>query len=236
MEYLNEIKMWSNENSGFLSLILFLFTFALGWVSGFFKAILKKPYLKIEVIEPKSFCSTFDIGRKTNGKSMHRTAISIYLKIINIGNSPTEVDKVAIGYKSAEYNNPFRWYWLEEEVVCLSDFIVPLGDEDSKVMPFLKQRNQTINNNTSLYLQVASSCLGITYFEQEASTGNYFPKCDENYYVKIKVKVIDTLGNAYFQKSKILKLQLKAAQKWCEKYGQTREKLVENKVPRETDK
>lgn len=39
---IEELINWTNKNSGFLSLLLFVVTFALGLISGAFKSLIKK--------------------------------------------------------------------------------------------------------------------------------------------------------------------------------------------------
>jgi hypothetical protein len=94
-----------------------------------------------------------------------------------------------------------------------------LGRE-KKAIPFLRQRNQTMENNTSTYLRVGECCVGLSYFEQEASVCNYYPK-DVEFKVKIIVRVKDAFGNYFYSKSIIPKVKLSGAQEWCEKFGQT---------------
>jgi len=146
-------KEWSNLNSGFVAIVIFIITILFGWFSGIFRALRLKPKLKIEVIEGPSICSTFNASDMPD-TSHHRTAISIYMQISNIGSSPTAIDKISVGYKSKAYRNPFKWYWLENETVCLSEFLMPIGQQ-SKTIPFLRQKNRN-SNNTSCYITAVS--------------------------------------------------------------------------------
>lgn len=50
MDTINVLKDWSNQNQGFLAIILFTATLFIGWISGFFKWLLgkfdrKNPYI-----------------------------------------------------------------------------------------------------------------------------------------------------------------------------------------------
>lgn len=76
------------------------------------------------------------------------------------------------------------------------------------------------------YLLEGKRCNGIVYFEQEESRGNYLPKIKNNR-MHIKVRVIDVYGNAYSTKGIINKVTLNAAKNVSEKFGETRESLVE---------
>jgi hypothetical protein len=199
------IVKWSNDNSGFLTIVVFTATILLGWGSGVFRFLMHKPKFKIEIIEGPSFCSTYDAKEIESIKMAHRTAVAIYLHITNVGSAAAEIDKISVAYKSRAFKNPFKWYWLANETICLSDFTVPLGQEDFKVVPFLKQKNQLITNDSSLYLRAGEKRNGISYFEQEASFGEYYPK-DNNFYVKIKVMVSDSFGHKYYGQSVIPKV------------------------------
>ncbi len=216
---------WTNNNSGFLALILFLVTLFLGWVSGIFKALKRKPILKVDVLQGPTFCASFDTPRTWNGHQAHRTAISLYLSITNIGSAPTDIKAIHVGYKSQSHFIPFRWFWLKELTVSKSDFVMKLGD-DSKVFPFLMQNNQLTNNQIDTYLLEGKRCNGVVYFEQEESWGKYLPKIRENK-MKIKVRVYDVYGKYYSATSVINKVTLNAAKEVSEKFGETRESLVE---------
>lgn len=56
--FMNDLAKWSNDNSGFLSIILFLATIGIGWVSGIFALIRNKPKFKIDIINQCTFYST----------------------------------------------------------------------------------------------------------------------------------------------------------------------------------
>ncbi|MFP2770814.1 hypothetical protein [Oceanisphaera sp. KMM 10153] len=222
---MESIINWTNSNSGFLALIIFLVTLFLGWVTGIFKALKRKPKLKMEILQGPTFCASFDTPRTWNGHQAHRTAISIYLSITNVGSAPTDIKEIHVGYKSQSHSLPFLWFWLKELTASKSDFVMKLGD-DSKVFPFLMQRNQLTENQIDTYLLEGKRCNGVVYFEQEESWGNYLPKVQDNK-MKVKVRVCDVYGNYYTAKSVINKVTLQAAKEVCEKFGETRESLVE---------
>lgn len=223
---------WTNENSGFLTLVLFVATLIIGWISGLFKAMRRRPVLDIEVKRGPTFCASFDTGRVYNGYQTHRTALALYLSITNTGNAPTDIKEIHVGYKSQMYKLPFRWFWLKELTVCKSDFVASLGRDD-KVFPFLIQKNQLTNNVAETYLLEGKSCSGIVYFEQEESFGAAVPKTT-NHKLKVKIRIYDVFGNSYSTKAVINKVTLQAARDVCEKFGTTRESLTEPE-PKEPD-
>jgi len=225
MELIASIIEWTNSNSGFLGLLIFVSTIILGWVSGIFSALRRKPKLAIEILEGPTFCASFDTGRSFEGHLTHRTAISAYIAITNIGSAPTDIHSVQIGYKSQLHRNPFKWFWLQDLTVAKSDFVMKLG-EDSKVFPFLIQRNQITENSTDTYLLEGKRCNGIVYFEQDESWGNCLPQLKNNK-MSIMVRIIDVFGSSHSAKGIINKVTLPAAKRVCEKFGETRESLVE---------
>lgn len=220
---MDSIINWTNSNSGFLTLILFFFTLLLGWVSGIFKALIKKPNLKIEVLEGPTFCASFDTSRQYNGHQAHRTAISLYLAITNVGNTPTDIKEIHVGYKSLSHFLPFRWFWLKELTIAKSDFVMDMGQQ-SKVFPFLMQRNQLTDNRIDTYLLEGKRCNGMVYFEQDESWGNYLPKAPNNKLL-IKIKIVDVYGNCFSINATINKVTLKEAKTACSEFGETKESL-----------
>ncbi len=225
MDLLSTTIEWTNKNSGFLGLIIFLTTMMLGWISGIFSSLRKKPKLEIDVLKGPTFCASFDTGRMFEGNLTHRTAISAYVEIVNIGSAPTDIKAIHIGYKSQSQKNPFKWFWLKEITVAKSDFMMKLG-EDKKIFPFLMQRNQLIEAEIDTYLLEGKRLNGIVYFEQEESWGEFLPKIENNR-MRIKVRVFDVYGRSYTATSTINKVTLEAAKNICEKFGETRESIVE---------
>lgn len=217
---------WTNNNSGFLTLILFLVTLFMGWISGIFKALKRRPILQVDVLQGPTFCASFDTPRTWKGHQTHRTAISLYLSITNVGSAPTDIKAIHVGYKSQSHFIPFRWFWLKDLTVSKSDFVIKLG-EDLKVFPFLLQSNQLTHNQTETYLLEGKKCNGIVYFEQDESWGKYLPKTQDNR-MQIKVRVYDVFGKVHSTTSVINKVTLDTAKEVCEKFGETRESLIES--------
>ena len=226
MESITPFIEWTNKNSGFLGFLIFATTVLLGWISGIFSALRKKPKLEIEILGGPTFCASFDTGRVFEGNLTHRTAIAAYIAITNVGTAPTDIKAIHIGYKSQSQKNPFKWFWLKEITVAKSDFTMKLGD-DLKVFPFLIQRNQIKENHIDTYLHEGKRCNGVIYFEQDECWGNFLPKVKNNKMV-IKVRIFDVYGKSYSATSIINKVTLDAAKKVCETFGETRESLVKD--------
>jgi hypothetical protein len=137
MGRISEIILWSNDNSGFVSVLIFIITIFLGWVTGIFQGLRQRPKFKIAVIEgPPTMCSTFETGREFNGHKTHRTAISVYLNIANVGSAASDIKSVQIGYHTIKPS--FFRHWLKQSVNALEDFRIQVGDY-IKVYPFLIQ-------------------------------------------------------------------------------------------------
>jgi hypothetical protein len=178
---------------------------------------IRKPGLKIELIPNPSFCSSFDSELPNENVNIHRTAIILYLQITNTGNAPTEIGQIHVGYESMEN----EWYWLHNEITLLDDFVTPMGDK-LKVYPFLKQKNYLTNNDTDTFLNPGQSRTGIVYFEQKASSGNLYPKMDDDFKVKIQILVHDTKGHNWAIEQSIPKVMIDAAREHCPHFGKTR--------------
>ena len=110
MTYLEQVIKWTNDNSGFLSLILFLLTFFIAWISGLFRSLTQKPKFKIRVIDSCSFGTTFDLNRQHEGYPVTKTAFAIYLEITNIGNAPSSIGKIKLGYILSDFTPRFLLY------------------------------------------------------------------------------------------------------------------------------
>ncbi len=222
---LREITSWANQNSGFLSLIIFLLTLLLGWVTGIFKTLMQKPNLKVEVIPGPTMVTSFETGRKFNENNTYRTAISLYLKIVNTGSAPTDIDRVEVGYHNHSFKYTFLWFWLEKPHVSLSDFRIKIGDSE-KVFPFLFQQSFIALKQTETYLEIGKKATGVVYFEQQESWGGFQPRVNDNK-VKVKIKVVDAFGRSYTLKTRIPFVSKEEAQKYNPEFGNSLESLNE---------
>ena len=85
-----------NENQGVLTLILFIFTIFLGWVSGLFRWLRSVPNLRIRTLEGPTFVCVFGTGRKEGNFNLHRTGIALYLNISNVSVVSTSITSVRL--------------------------------------------------------------------------------------------------------------------------------------------
>ena len=86
---------WINNNAGVVSVLIFVVSLVIAWLSGVLKFIAKlfitRPQFQIEALPGPTICSTFLTGKKFNNYDVHQTGISLYLKITNIGNRPSSI-------------------------------------------------------------------------------------------------------------------------------------------------
>ncbi len=235
-----EIIKWFNVNSGFVSILIFTITLILGWVSGIFQALLRRPKFNIKVIPGPTMCSTFYTRNKFDDFDTHRTAISLYLKISNIGNSASNIDRVEIGYhwNLSEKNwlwikYGLGWFWLKNQTVAIEDFHMEIDKDNTKYFPFLFQRSTITNQSPELYLEVGKSTLGIVYFEQDESWGAFSP-ISHNGHIKIKIKVYDIFSKAYTTVVTIPMVELDEAKKYTRYFGGTLQGIANSKEEGET--
>ncbi len=141
-DFLYVIVDWANSNSGFLSLILFLVALFLGWISGVFKNFVQKPCFRIRQLSGPNCCAVLSTGKIYNESPVHRTAISIYLRVTNTGNVSSSIDNVEAAFHW--HLKPFSllwlryrffWCWIRQPAVSLDPFMVSLG-EQQKIYPF----------------------------------------------------------------------------------------------------
>lgn len=220
-EAIKPLVDWSNSNAGFVAIALFVLTLLIGWVTGILGALRQRPILKISLLEGPSMCTTFPTGRDYKGHPAHRTAISAYITVVNVGSSPTTVERVLVGYRMPR--GPFfRRHWLLQ-TTALRDFGVTIG-ENYKVYPFLIQRGFLTGAASDLYLPVGRSESGVVYFEQQESWGAFRPTA-RNGHVKVKIRVVDSFGRRYSSKVRIPFVSLDEARRFCPEFGNTFEEL-----------
>lgn len=186
------IKSWSNLNSGFLTLILFITTLFLGWISGLFKSLIKGAKFKIQILPGPSFVCTFPTNRDFDGHKTHQTAIALYLRVRNSGNSPASISEIHVGYHNFTLKNTIKWFWLTNQTVALTDFQITIG-ENIKFYPFLIQQSFLLPSNQYTYLRDGENINGVVYFEQQESWGGFLPRV-KNERVRLKIKIVDSFG------------------------------------------
>jgi len=224
MDYL--IK-WSNDNSGFLSLILFVFTIFFGWISGLFNSLIKKPKLKVRFIEKSSFYCFFMTGNKYYNPDskeyfdLHQTGFAVYMSIANIGNIPTSIDKIFIGYyrnfkRKKLFNKQINWL---AQWQTLDNFKFEYRDKTILIPP-LRIRNEYFMGQDNDSLEVGKSLVGVAYFEQVEAWGNYNPKLiDDKGTIKVVIKIRDIYGKKYCFKTTLKPKTLEEAKRINSSFG-----------------
>lgn len=236
IETINSLRTWTNQNSGFTTVIIFLITLFLGWVSGIFQALRNHPKFIIDIIIPgPTLCAIFFTNREEHGHKTHRFAIALYLKITNKGSAPSDIGKISVAYHTCNFPYTFFWFWLNDETISLRDFSSKIG-EDIKVYPFLKQTSAITLKNQRTYLRVGEVTNGVVYFEQQESWGSYQPRVKKEL-VKIKIKVKDTFGSSHSKIVRVPFVSLEKAKEFNSEFGMTRERIKDQKVAQaENDK
>ncbi len=227
LQYMNCIVEWTNDNSGFLTLLLFLTTLFLGWVSGIFQKLRYRSNFILELTAGPTFCCTFNTGKKYQGQNTHRTSIVIYLSIKNIGTAPSEIHRVNIGYHNHSFKYRFLWFWLVQ-TTSLRDFGHTIG-ENLRVYPFLIQKSTLLPQENITYLLSGQSSKGIVYFEQAESYGSFLPRV-KNGKIKVKVKVFDVFNKCFSSTFWIPIVDLEYAKKFNVEFGNTLKSMEENKL------
>ncbi len=227
IQILKGFKEWANDNPGFLTVIIFSTTLFLGWVTGIFKSLARRPKFKLLLSSGPTFCCTFDTGEKSNNHPTHRTAITLYLTIRNIGKAPSSFRSVRVGYHNYNLKYRFLWCWLD----CtpeLPDFGNSVG-ENLRVFPFLLQQSCLHSREVPSYLREGEEATGVVYFEQEEAWGNFKPIV-QNGGVKIKVSMRDVFGRKYLKTFYIPSVSIDHARKYNPEFGNFI-KLLRTKKP-----
>lgn len=232
MEIIKQIIKCTNENSGFVSVLLFFITIFIAWLSGFFKFLTNKPNFKIEIIEQCSFCCVFDLNQKFKDLPVHKTAFVIYLKITNIGKAPSSIGKVKLGYYKSDFKKKIfsKRNWLNETMVKEDFQFAFENSEKVKVYPFLKQRSEIMPNVNDTYLLVGKQVNGIIYFEEQEAFGNWMPRQNEDRITTdIKLKIEDMFGRQHKINYKLKFILPELALKYNRFFGQTFKEYFQKK-------
>ena len=228
MEILHQFINFTNENSGFISVILFVLTIIIAWLSGVFKYFSNNPIFKIEILNKCTFGSSIEI------KNLYKTAYVTYLQITNVGKASSTIKEINLGYlKSGKLNyleyillkSRFRKYlhkisWIDN-IICKEKFSVVLPCNNYAITyPFLIQSN--INNpiDNHKYLEVGKITSGIVYFEQENFETSPNPhSIDKACTIYIQIK--DSFNNIFIERFEIDMIDYKEAIKYNPKFAQT---------------
>ena len=227
---------WLNDNQGVAGMGVFLLTLFLGWVSGIFSALRRKPKFKMSLIGGPTFCCTFSTGAKHDEDSVHRTGIALYLSVANIGSSASSIANISIAYHW--HVRPFSlvwlrygigWFWLHNQAAVIHDFQAKIG-ENIKFYPFLIQRSIVSNADTITFLEPGRSTNGVVYFEQPDSWGGCFPSPEKSG-VRIKISIRDVFGRMHTKRFKIQAVTLEEARKYNPSFGKTYAELRNETLP-----
>jgi len=195
-----EIINLSNVNSGFLEFILFISTLLIGWFSGLFKYVNKRPKFKIHIIEYPTFGCTIYLENTHNGLPVHKTAFSIYLEITNIGNAPASIGEITLGYlqNDLKTKKKTKRNWVRESI-AKSEFFYTFPNSDKvKVFPFLKQPTRLIDSQTDTYLEIGKTTNGIVYFEEKQAFGSFMPRLNDDLETTdLIIKIEDAFGKIH---------------------------------------
>ena len=227
-----------NENQGVLTLLLFIITLVLGWISGLFETLRQRPRLSVELIDGPTFCCTFPTGRQFKGFDAHRTGVALYLNITNVGSAPTDIAAIEVGYHW--HLRPFSkqwlkyrigWFWLRHQSLALDEFQAKIGGA-IKIYPFLIQHNNVSPATPKTYLRIGESTNGVVYFEQTESWGRCFP-IPIGVNTKVKLHIKDAFGKSYFSTHKVPIISLDEARRYNPRFGDTledlRDELIHNR-------
>jgi hypothetical protein len=225
-----EIQKWLNDNEGVLSVAIFLITLFLGWISGIFTSLRRRPKLNLSIIPGPTLCATFETGEKHNDHAIHRTGISVYLRVSNIGAAATSIENVLLGYhwhlRPTLSLNWIRyrlfWYWLRP-VVTMEDFHTRVS-ENIKIYPSLIQGTAMTGQSIDVYVQSGQTVNGVVYFEQDDSWGGCMPLRRSNQTL-VKLAVKDTFGAHHKKRFWIPVVTLAEAQKYNPSFGKTFQSL-----------
>jgi hypothetical protein len=218
---------WTNDNCGFLSLIIFVVTVIIGWMSGFFKSIITKPKLSIRFIDKSCFHTFFYTGNKYYNKQLdetfelHKTGFAVYCSIANIGNLPTSIDKIYLGYYK---NLPDRKFWRKRiqwlaQWHIFENFKIKYGDQ-IVMLPPLRSRNSEYPGGGENYLAIGGSIIGVAYFEQDEAWGNLNPETiNDKGDIKVILKIRDIRKAEYRFKTTLKRLSIKEAREINGNFG-----------------
>ena len=225
-----------NSNPGVVSVLVFISTLAIAWLSGLFRVIRQKPKLKIQLLEGPTFVCVFGTEGEYEGYKTHGVGIALYMRISNVGVSPTSIAGIKVGYHWNTYPNlrsliryRLGWFYLADQIVALADFQALVG-ENTKIYPFLTQKGFASGSSAETYLEPGNIANGVAYFEQRESWGRCYP-ISRNRKTKIKIVVSDIFERKHKFTTKIDRVSLEEAKKYNPKFGMTMMELHELRKP-----
>ena len=236
MDISTQIAAWLNNHTGVLAVIIFFATLFLGWITGIFSSLRRKPKFKASLLDGPTFSCTYVTGKTKNEHDVHRTGIALYLSVANIGSSAASLRNVSVAYhwnikpvSLLWFKYSLGWFWLHDQTAALTDFQGKIG-EYTKVYPFLTQDTTLIPHKTVTYLNIGQSTNGVVYFEQQDSWGGCSPKGKKDI-IKIKVMLHDSFGKKHTYKLKIPVVSMDYARKYNPSFGKTLAELNGESLP-----
>jgi hypothetical protein len=227
---------WLNENQGVAGVGIFLITLLLGWGSGIFSALRRRPKFRITFIAGPTFCCTFPTGGECDGTPIHRTGIALYLAIANIGSAASSLESISVAYhwhlrplSVLWLRYRIGWFWLHSQTAIVHDFQARIG-ENVKIYPFLTQRSILSGADPSTFLEPGRATNGVVYFEQSDSWGGCFPSPTDGQ-VKIKVGIRDVFGRMHKAKFRIPAVSMEDARRYNPSFGKTFAELRNETLP-----
>lgn len=232
------IANWLNANQGVVSVVIFSATLLLGWVSGIFSALRRRPKFRLSLIDGPTFVCTFHTGKKYGDFDIHRTGVALYLKIANSGSAASSIDEISVGYHwqvnsftRSWFKYGLGWFWLHDQTAAIHDFQASIG-ENIKFYPFLTQTSINSPVHASTYLEPGQSENGVVYFEQSDSWGGCFPKVSAKG-TRIKVCVKDVFGGKHVSCFTVPNVSLEKAREYNPSFGKTLAELRNEPLPQD---
>ncbi|MCD4678884.1 MAG: hypothetical protein K8S00_00720 [Bacteroidales bacterium] len=224
---IKQIINWTNENSGFLALTLFVLSIVYGWLSGLFKSLIRKPKLKVRFIDKMTFYSFFYTGEKWYNEEineefeLHNTGFVVYFSIANVGSKPTSIDKIWLGYKRNTtgrqlFKKNIQWIPLLHPG---ENFKIEYTNDMIVIISNIVTRSSEYDYNYQRDLGIGSSVVGTAYFEQGSSWGNFNPKQGYGGIIDAIIKINDIYGKVYKFKTKLKQLPIEKARKYNQHFG-----------------
>jgi hypothetical protein len=227
---------WLNDNQGLVSAGIFCLTLFLGWASGIFSALRRKPKFICGLIPGPTFACIFPTGEQFNGHDVYRIGFALYLSVANCGSAASSLHAVHIGYRwnvipltKIWFRKTLLRHWLQERTASLTDFQVVIGS-NVKVYPFMFQRNFLSSLQQETFLQSGQSVVGIVYFEQSDSWGGSQPRVWKGR-VRLSVRLLDVFGGRHTRSFWIPALSLEEARKFNPSFGRTLSALHGKPLP-----
>ncbi|KUJ74389.1 hypothetical protein AVO42_02980 [Thiomicrospira sp. XS5] len=219
---MSQIIDWTNNNAGFLALVIFLFTLITGWLSGIFSKLAQVPSLKIKTLHEGTMCSVAPTGNlHHNIHPCYRFVCSLYLEFVNTGFRTIVFESYQLSYPTQSKEPGSTMLCIKNLTVCKSDFCVPLGGGDTKVLPFFEQKGYMTGISADTFIQSGFKTNGVLYFESDEYYGDFAPFQNPNKTVSVILHLKDTLGKEYEFNIDAKLVNVDIARKTCSKFGTT---------------